>query len=305
MIRKKFPERFIKRFGELLGDELDIFLGYTLKPLKPVIRTNILKTTPNELKKRLNWGLKEIPFCKGSFWLEKPPKSIGNSIEFLLGYFHTQEASSLVPVIALNPKENEIILDMCAAPGSKTTQIASEMKNSGLIIANDIRINRIKSLASNLERCGVINSIITRNDGTRFWKQGEVFDRVLVDAPCSGEGFIRKDWKGLKYWGLGMIQSSSRIQKKLLLSGFDCLKPGGILVYSTCTLAPEENEENIDFLLKRRNAKIEKVNIKNLKSRKGLIKWRNARYNPEVKKCLRIYPQDNDTEGFFIAEIRK
>lgn len=305
MISEKFPERFIKRFGDLLGDELEVFLEYTLKPLRPVIRTNSLKITSDELKKRLKWELKEVPFCKDSFWLVNSPKSIGNSIEFLLGYFHTQEASSLVPVIALKPEENEVVLDMCASPGSKTTQIAAEMKNSGLIIANDIRIDRIKSLSSNLERCGVINSVIARNDGVKLWKLGKVFDKVLVDAPCSGEGFIRKDWKSLKCWGLGMIQSSSKIQKRLLLSGFDCLKPGGVLVYSTCTLSPEENEENISFLLKKRDAKIEKIDIKSLKSREGITKWGNAKYNPEVKNCLRIYPQDNDTEGFFIAKLRK
>ena len=159
--------------------------------------------------------------------------------------------SRLIPVHALNTQPNEISLDLCSATGSKTTQIAAKMENTGVIIANDLKLGRIKILASNLERCGVMNTIITKSEGVKLCKnlkENFQIDKILVDASCSGEGIIEKFKEINKMWNIKKILSLSKIQKNLLESAFELLKPQGILVYSTCTYAPEENEEVVDFI---------------------------------------------------------
>ena len=238
------------------------------------------------------------------------PGELGRALEHLLGYYYLQEIASMFPVLVLNPKENEVILDLCSAPGSKTTQIAAKMNNTGTIIANDYKLGRIKILASNLERCGVTNTIITRSTGERICKRlkDEDFkvDKILVDAPCSGEGTIRGTPKTLQMWNIKRIFSLSRIQKTLLERAIELLEDGGEIVYSTCTHAPEENEEVIDFILKKyKNVSVEKISLpKEIKSREGIKKWQEKEYLEDIKYSCRIYPQDNDTEGFFIAKLK-
>ncbi|MDI6738720.1 MAG: NOL1/NOP2/sun family putative RNA methylase, partial [Nanoarchaeota archaeon] len=236
------------------------------------------------------------------------PGELGKSIEHVLGYYYVQELSSMMPVIALQPKPNELILDLCAAPGSKTTQASALMQNTGTIIANDNKMDRIQILASNLERCGCMNVIVTRNDGVqlceRLARLNMKFDKILLDAPCSAEGNIRSNPKTLLMWNIKMVEKLGRMQKKLALSAFQLLKEGGEMVYSTCTHAPEENEAVIDFLVKNFNAKVEKISLP-LKCRQGITIWQNGKFDEQISSACRIYPQDNDTEGFFIAKIKK
>lgn len=308
---------FIERMKLLLGKD---FENYWKKiqdePLRS-IRVNTLKISPNELKKKLedkSWIVKqpfknfpEIMVIKS----ELEPGELGRSLEHLLGYYYIQEISSMLPIVVLNPKENEIILDLCSAPGSKTTQIASKMQNTGTIIANDFKLGRIKILASNLERCGVMNTIITKSDGARLCKylkkENFQIDKILIDAPCSGEGTVRGTPKTLQMWNIKKIFSLSRLQKNLLTKAIELLKPKGEIVYSTCTHAPEENEEVLDFILKKfDNIKIQKLSLpKEIKFREGIKKWREKEYIEDVKYSCRIYPHDNNTEGFFIAKLRK
>ena len=238
------------------------------------------------------------------------PGELGRALEHLLGYYYVQELSSMLPVIALNPQPNERILDLCSAPGSKTTQISAEIKNTGTIIANEISLGRIKILASNLERCGVTNTLITKKDGItlckKLKKMNFYFDKILVDAPCSGEGTLRSSPKTCIMWNIKTIETLSKTQKRLFESAFEILKPNGELVYSTCTHAPEENEAVVDFILKtfKDKIKIEEIKLP-IKFRQGITQLENEKFNPEVKKCARIYPQDNNTEGFFLAKMRK
>ena len=212
----------------------------------------------------------------------------------------------MMSAIALSPKENEFIFDMCASPGSKTTQISAMMNNKGTIIANDIRMDRVKILATNTEKCGVSNVILTKNDAinlcNNFSKERIKFDKILLDAPCSGEGTLRSSPKTFLMWNPNMIKKFSRQQKKFLATALKCLKKGGTLVYSTCTHAPEENEEIIDFALKNFPVKVESFTLP-LKTRPGITEWDGETYNSEVQKCQRIYPQDNESEGFFIAKL--
>ncbi|HED06079.1 MAG TPA: RsmB/NOP family class I SAM-dependent RNA methyltransferase [Ignavibacteria bacterium] len=307
---------FIERMKLLLGND---FKNYWEKiqerPLKS-IRVNTLKISPEELKKKLenkNWKI-EQPFKKNPEIIiiksELQPGELGRSLEHLLGYYYVQEISSMMPVLVLNPKPNEIILDLCASPGSKTTQIAAKMENTGTLIANDYKLGRIKILSSNLERCGVMNTIITKARGEALCRKlkeinlDEV-DKILIDTSCSGEGTIKSSPKTLQMWNIRGIFSFSKIQKNLLERAIEILKPNGEIVYSTCTHAPEENEEVIDFILKKfDNIKIEKIFLP-LKTREGITKWQEKEYLEDVKYSCRIYPQDNDTDGFFIAKLRK
>ena len=215
----------------------------------------------------------------------------------------------MLPMIALQPKKGEFILDLCASPGSKTTQAASMMENGGTIIANDKDIGRIKILLANLERCGVMNTIVSKMDGLnlcekikkkKLWR----FDKILVDAPCSGEGTLRKSPKTYLMWNIKVIENLSRLQKKLAAQAMKILKVGGEMVYSTCTLSPEEDEAIIDFLTK--NFDVEVLDIKlPLKTRCGVCEWEGQQFNKNVSKACRVYPQDNDTDGFFLCKIKK
>ena len=305
--RIEFKEKFIERYSKLT--DFEEFKKYSLSFLRRSIRVNTIKISINELKKRLekNWALEQIPWCREGFYIEhikKERRDIGNLIEHSLGYFYTQEAASMIPPLVLEPKGTDTVLDMAASPGSKTTQISALMGNKGILVANDINSERMKPLSLNVQRCGIANCIVTMMYGQRF--RGFEFDKILLDAPCSGTGTIRKSLKTLRIWNPLMVQRLSHTQKNLIDIAFSNLKSGGTLVYSTCSSEPEENEAVIDFLLnKYENARAEKINLNEIKRSEPVLEFENNKYNHEIKKCLRIWPQDNDTEGFFVAKIRK
>jgi NOL1/NOP2/sun family putative RNA methylase len=326
---------FIKRINELLTDKQDNKNYWDILKIEPVnsIRCNTLKISPEKLIEKLKkkgWIVSQPwkkypevmiiegkkPTGKESEILNKKnlaklePGELGRSLEHLLGYYYIQELSSMLPIIAMPPKENELYLDLCAAPGSKTTQAAAKMDNKGTIIANEVSMGRMRILASNLERCGITNTIITKKEGRaltkNFEKQNIQFNKILVDAPCSGEGTIRSSPKTYLMWNPKTIQSLSHLQKQLFRKSFEQLKVGGEMIYSTCTHAPEENEEVIDTMLTELKDKIEIMDFKlPIKTRPGITKWKDKIYNKKVKLSKRIYPQDNNTEGFFISKFRK
>ena len=317
----KIPELkplLAERMKELLPDNEDFkkFLETIKKEPADSIRCNTLKISPEKLLIRLKskgWSIAqpfndypEVMIIKNNL----EPGEIGRSLEHLLGYYYVQEIASMLPVLVLEPKPNQIILDLCASPGSKTTQIAAKMQNTGTIIANEINLKRIIILASNMERCGAMNSIITKKEGAalcnRLKKEGLEFDKVLVDVPCSGEGTLRSNPATALMWNINTVKQMSKIQKNLLSSAIEVLKKGGELVYSTCTHAPEENEEVVDFVLERFKGKMILETIKlPVKCRFGLTKWSGQEYDNKLTKSCRIYPQDNNTEGFFIAKLRR
>jgi len=305
----EFKEKFVKRYAALT--DIEKFKEYSFSYLRKSIRVNTLKMDIKSLTERVSkeWKLEPIPWCKEGFWIEHrgigedKRWDVGNIIEHTLGYVYIQEAASMIPPIVLDPQPGDRVLDMCAAPGSKTTQISQYMQNSGVLVANELTGMRIAALGINLQRCGVMNTIITQMDGARF-KEIE-FDRVLVDAPCSGTGTIRKSLKTIDSWNPKLAYHLSKTQRLLIKAGFNALKPGGTLVYSTCTLEPEEDEGVIDHLLKEfPNAKVEEITLE-IKRSPAVVEFEGKTYSDEVKKCLRIWPQDNDTEGFFVAKIRK
>jgi len=303
----KFKDKFVERYSKLTDWEK--FKEISLTYLRRSIRVNTLKCSVKECKERLNaigWKLKQIPWCKEGFWVEHETGrlDIGNTKEHLLGYYYVQEAASMIPPIVLDPKPKEVVLDMCSAPGSKASQIAQYMENRGVLIANDFTGMRLAPLGINLQRCGVTNNIVTKMYGQ--WFKEQIFDRILVDAPCSGTGTIRKSLKTLRIWNPTMVQRLSHVQKKLIETGFNALNPNGVMVYSTCSLEPEEDEAVVDSLLQKYdNAKVEEFKLSGLKRSENVLEFDGHKYSDEVKKTLRIWPQDNDTEGFYVCKIRK
>ncbi len=306
-VKVEFKDKFIERYSKLT--DWKTFKEVSLSFLRGSIRVNTLKISVEECRKRLekDWKLEQIPWCKEGFWVEHKEgrRDIGNTVEHQLGYYYVQEAASMISPVVLEPKRGEIILDMCAAPGSKSSQIAQYMENKGILIANDYQYIRLQPLGINLQRMGITNSIITLMEG-RFFKNSDIkFDRILVDAPCSGTGTIRKSLKTLGIWNPNAIRRLAGQQRQLIDTAFSILKEKGILVYSTCSLEPEENEGVIDFLLnKYENAKLEEIKL-DIKRSKAILEFEGNKYNEEIKKCLRIWPQDNDTEGFFVSKIKK
>src|SRR3989344_3321164 len=301
----EFKKDFIERYSNLTS--FDEFKEISLKPLPRTIRGNTLKSNVEEVKERLkDWDLKPLKFYDKGFAIEhkkKERRDIGNLREHFLGLFYIQEAASMLPPLILNPDKNDVVLDMAAAPGSKTTQMAAMMENEGLIVANEVKPNRIMPLGINLQRCGVVNTILTLHYGERM--KGK-FDKILLDAPCSGTGAIRKSLKTLQIYNTGMIKKLSYDQKKLIFNAFKLLKKDGTMVYSTCSLEPEGNENVVNSLLENfDDAYLEKIKIDGLKTSDVVLDFEGKAFNSEIKKCLRIWPQDNDTEGFFVAKIRK
>ncbi|MFA6022849.1 MAG: RsmB/NOP family class I SAM-dependent RNA methyltransferase [Candidatus Pacearchaeota archaeon] len=308
------PE-FVERMKELLQGEKDFeeYMKVSQEYAPNSIRCNTIKISPDELKKRLEkkWKIvqpyKEYPEIM-LIESELAPGEIGKAIEHVLGYYYVQEISSMLPPFVLNPKADEIVLDLCSSPGSKTTQMAAMMENKGTLIANDVSIGRIMILSTNIQRCCATNVIVTENEGSnlcsKLAKNKFLFDKILVDAPCSCEGTIRSSPKTVCTFSESLIKRLSNTQKSLAVSAVKCLKVGGELVYSTCTHAPEENEEVVSYLLDNFPLEIEEINLP-LKTREGIVEWKGKKYNSQVKKCIRIYPHDNDTEGFFVARIKK
>ena len=295
---------FEERYRSLLGERYDEFFEYSSSYRRKSIRVNTIKAPVAELRQRLaaaGWKLEQVPWCKEGFWMAGARTDLGNLLEHQLGYMYVQEAASMLPVEALRPEPGELVLDMCAAPGSKTTQAAARMKNTGGLIANDNSGERVKALGMNLQRCGVMNAAITIMRGAQF--TAALFDKVLVDAPCSGTGTIRKSPGTLKIWNPLMIKRLAHQQKQLIEAGFSSLKEGGAMVYSTCSLEPEENELNVQWLMDTHKITIEPVSCKVGDS--GLTNIFGKKLHSSIANCRRFWPHKTNTEGFFIAKVRK
>lgn len=232
---------------------------------------------------------------------------IGATPEYLAGHYIIQGASSLLPVMALAPQENERILDMAAAPGGKASHIAAIMKNTGVLFANDLNRDRIKAVVGNFHRMGVINSVITSLDGRKYHNVLKGFDRVLLDAPCSGTGVIAKDPSVKTSKDEQDIQRCYNLQRQLLISAIDCVNAksstGGYIVYSTCSILPEENEWVIDYALRKRNVKLVDTNLEF--GTEGFTNYRQFRFHPTMKLTKRFYPHTHNMDGFFVAKLKK
>ncbi|HGH5978260.1 TPA: 16S rRNA (cytosine(1407)-C(5))-methyltransferase RsmF [Kluyvera georgiana] len=303
-----FPDEFLAQMREAMPAHLsfDAFLAACQRPLRRSIRVNTLKITVDDFLRLVapyGWQLTPVPWCAEGFWIERDDEDalpLGSTAEHLSGLFYIQEASSMLPVAALfaDGVEPVRVMDVAAAPGSKTTQIAAKMGNRGMLLANEFSASRVKVLHANISRCGISNTALTHFDGRVFGAAlPECFDAILLDAPCSGEGVVRKDPDALKNWSLASNQAIAETQRELIDSAFHALRPGGTLVYSTCTLNREENESVIAWLLARYPQEVEVLPLGEL--------FASADQALTPEGFLHVFPQIYDCEGFFVARLRK
>jgi len=263
--------------------------------IKQTIRVNTLKTTKEKLIQRLearNIEVEEIPFVKNGLYILSSRFNIVSTPEYAIGLFYIQEAASQLPVEVLNPKK--LCLDGCAAPGGKTTQIAEQCD----VIAVDIREDRLKALQNNVERLGVKNCSAYAMD---FRGVTDKFDYILLDSPCSGN-FVLEGKMWFRKQTLKRINERSELQKTLISHAIELLNKDGTLVYSTCSLEPEENEMVIQYALDNHKIRLEKVDCI---GDEGLVDVFGVKLDKEIKKCRRLWPWKTNTQGFFIAKIRK
>ena len=296
-----YNEYMVARFAALVPD-LEKFLAGMEAPPVTYIRVNTIKIAPNALLKRLTdkgFTLKpaDLPDC---FEVTAEPYSIGASAEHLLGYFYIQDKSSMIPPLALAPRPGDTVIDMAASPGGKTTHIAQLMNNEGLIVAIEKEVARIASLRTNLGRCGVMNTALYHMDAMEADKIGIKADKILLDAPCTGEGVIARDRSRKTSREESDIMFCSATQHELIDAAMKVIKPGGTIVYSTCSFAPEEDEFVVDYAVKKYGLKVEPVPY----GVPGIEKWGNLEFSPEVKNTRRMYPHLHNTTGFFVARLR-
>ncbi|KAI8903294.1 cytosine-5--methyltransferase NCL1 [Gorgonomyces haynaldii] len=292
--------------------EIIEFFEANEQPRPIVIRTNTLKTRRRDLAQSLiGRGVNLEPIGKWSkvgIQVFDSPVPIGATPEYLAGYYMLQAGSSFLPCMALDPQENEKVLDMCAAPGGKTSYLAAMMKNTGCVYANDISKERLKALVANIHRLGVRNTLVCSYDGREFPGVTGGFDRVLLDAPCSGTGVIAKDQAVKINKSEEDFSFLTHTQKELILAAIDSVdansKTGGVIVYATCSITVDENEQVVQYALKKRpNVKLVDTGLEF--GREGFTNFRGHVFHPTMSLCRRVYPHTHNMDGFFIAKLKK
>ena len=292
----------VERFLKYVPD-IDSFLKKMEMTPSVYVRVNTLKSTVENVMKVLQQkGFEPRPTVLDEvLQIARQPMSIGATTEYMLGHYYVQDLSSCLAVEALDPRPGETILDAAAAPGGKTTHIAQRMENSGEIIALEPNKKRARSMSFNLSRMGVINACLCALDARKASTLGMQFDRVLLDAPCSCEGVIARDPARKTSHTPADVEYCSERQHGLLEAACEVVRPGGTLVYSTCSFAPEENEVIIDSLLRRRSGlEIEPVEF----GSPGLTTFGDLEFDDSLSLTRRLYPHIHDTTGFFVAKLK-
>ena len=301
----QFPEKFQERMQQMLGDEeyAEFLKSYDL-PFHNGLRINTWKIKPQELLQRMGVDLKQVPWNETGFYLENK-KQFSKHPYYQGGLYYIQEASAMLPAKLVNAQPGEKILDMCAAPGGKSTAIGAALKGEGLLISNDISKSRAKALLRNLEGFGIINSIVVSEYPEKLSRYfPEFFDKVLIDAPCSGEGMFHKEPSMTESWLRMGPEEYHKLQMEILTYGAKMVRPGGKLIYSTCTFSPEENEQTIEFLLQE-YPQFKICDIKGYEGFSDGILKASLSGNEQLKKTIRIFPHKMEGEGHFIALLKK
>src|SRR4030043_1347959 len=310
-ISQELPKAFLNRMAVLLGDEFEEFLLSLHQPPSVGIRVNTLKISAEAFTRITPYKLSLIPWCSSGFSVEEfigePGYTRpGKHLYHTAGLYYLQESSAMVAAEALSPKPGEKVLDLAAAPGGKTTHLAALMKNTGILVANEIHPRRVWDLAENLERCGVTNAVVT-NDSPQHLSEhfGEYFDRIMLDAPCSGEGMFRKSETARKEWKPESPHNCSIRQYSILEYTARMVKPGGCIAYTPCTFSTEENEGVIARFLENHS----EFDLKIIDQKPGLFpskpEWINLPQEHKIKRTIHIWPHQSKGEGHFIALLQK
>lgn len=317
VLRRDFAEYFgylpslIQRFMSMFTPaECLEFLEANENQRPTVIRTNTLKTRRRDLAEVLLQRGINIDvlgdWSKVGLKIYESQVPVGATPEYLAGHYMRQSASSFMPVLALNPQPNESILDMAAAPGGKTTYIAALMKNTGTLVANDVHKARLPALVGNIHRMGVRNCLVTHYDGRKMRPHFKKFDRILLDAPCSGLGVISRDPQIKTTKTNDDVKLCARLQKELLLTAIDMIDPnsksGGYLVYSTCSISVEENEEVVNYALRKRHVKLVPTGLEF--GTAGFTRFRNKEFHDSLRLTMRYYPHTHNMDGFYVAKFK-
>lgn len=285
---------FIQRYREMGWH-------YREPQVKQAIRVNTMNIDEEQLVNRLaahGFRLQRIPFLKSGYWITEAKFSIGAAVEYLLGYYSIQEAAAQIPVSLFTDLKGKKVLDACAAPGGKTVQLANLMEGTGVIVALDVKRSRIQALRNQLERCRVNNALIYQLDARKASKLGLKFDRILLDVPCSGNFATDKEW--FRRRTMRDILRNSKIQREILAEAAEILKDDGEIIYSTCSLEPEENEFNIDWAVKNLNLQVIDVEAYGERAKTEIF---GEKLSESIAGCRRIWP--GETQGFFLCKLIK
>lgn len=293
----QLPTAFQEKYRRLLGNEAEDFLASFNEQSTSGFRENPLKN--GEPTATIKKATGQVPYVPTGYFGQVN----GKSLDHVTGWIYSQEPSAMFVGEVVDPQPGEKVLDLCAAPGGKSTHLIAKMQDQGLLVANEIFKKRAQILASNLERWGTKHSVVLNERPDALEKHFPAFfDRILVDAPCSGEGMFRKEPAGIEYWSEDYPAECANRQRKILASAMKMLKSGGTLVYSTCTFAPEEDEQTIAWLLKEYPA-LEMVDIQKAPGMDdGRPGWADG--NPALQKAVRLFPHHLKGEGHFIAKLR-
>ena len=294
----QLPDEFKQKYEKLLGqnDSQKFFAAIDGKKVSG-FRLNPLKDNYQDVSYDLN---KKVPFTENGYY----GKISGSDIEWLSGYVYSQDPSAMFPAEASQVTRGQKVLDLCAAPGGKSTALAAKLDNQGVLVANEISTSRAKKLRENLEKWGASNVLITNESPDKLVANFKnYFDVILVDAPCSGEGMFRKDPDAMKYWSQDYVLTCQNRQKEILQSAYQMLVPGGKLVYSTCTYSPEEDEQIVEWLVNRYQMQVLPINAQSGMSQ-GRPEWTKSNLNA-VKDTVRFWFQNGVGEGQYVAVLLK
>ena len=296
-----------ERYASLVDDP-DAFRSACRHPLPTVVRVNPIKSTPERAIRALERdGIAVTRRAWSPNILELDTDTPGRTWPYQHGFIHGQEELSQLPPRILEPGGDDVVWDAAAAPGGKATQLAAMVRSGGgILVANDVNLGRLAALRSNADRLGVDNAVVTRQDARRYSMGAldtDAFDRALVDAPCSGEGTIRKNPRVTEEWNEDTLPEIAVVQRGLLKRAVELTRPGGVVVYATCTFAPEENEGVLDSIVRDLDCAIEPYDVP-LEHSEGVRSWGERTYHPSVGHVKRFFPHQNDTGGFTCAKLR-
>ncbi len=293
-----FGEETAKNYGDFIGEEPAKYIRVNERKIKRETLSNHLLETYGIKTEVISYPANALKILDGFDYA-------GSTLEIAFGFYYMQALTSMLPPLVLNPSLKDLVLDLCSAPGSKTTQIAELMDNKGVLVVNELEIDRIKALVFNLDKMNFLNYGVVNQRGEILSKYyNSYFDKILVDAPCSGLGIIQKKSEVNKWWSLERVNNLCEIQNKLLVSAIKMLKVGGELVYSTCSLTPEENELIINRILEKYPVDVEAVDMP-IKYHKGLTEYQGVKLDKRLKNAIRIFPWEVDSDGFFLIKLKK